>query len=78
MEMRIRGTDGPDELLATTRDTLLGGAGDDTLDATAGGGRNWLVGQGGNDLLKAGSNDRLLGGAGDDQLAARPVACSPS
>lgn len=68
MEMRIRGTDGADELLATTRDTLLGGAGDDTLDATAGGGRNWLAGQQGDDVLLAGSNDRLSGGPGNDNL----------
>ncbi|MGK7900255.1 MAG: transporter substrate-binding domain-containing protein [Hormoscilla sp.] len=68
MEMRIRGTDGPDELFATTRDTLLGGAGDDTLDTTAGGRRNWLAGQQGDDVLLAGSNDRLRGGAGNDNL----------
>lgn len=65
---RIPGTTGPDELMASMRDTLLGGAGDDTLDATAGGGLNWLVGQEGNDELLAGSNDRLLGGPGDDNL----------
>jgi len=64
----LRGTPENDELLAGTQDTLLGGAGNDTLDATAGGGGNRLFGQDGDDLLLAGSNDILVGGAGDDQL----------
>ncbi|MGK7900416.1 MAG: transporter substrate-binding domain-containing protein [Hormoscilla sp.] len=65
---RLRGTPGPDELFAGTRDTLIGGAGDDTLDATDGGGLNRLFGQDGDDLLKAGSRDLLVGGPGNDQL----------
>lgn len=65
---RLMGTPGPDELFAGTRDTLIGGAGNDTLDATGGGGGNRLFGQDGDDLLKAGSRDLLVGGAGNDQL----------
>jgi len=49
-------------------DTLLGGAGNDTLDATVGEGGNLLLGQEDDDLLKAGSNDILRGGLGNDQL----------
>lgn len=66
----IRGTANADELLAGTADTLIGGADNDTLDATGGGGGNWLLGQEGDDLLRAGSNDILVGGAGDDRLFA--------
>ena len=64
----IRGTASPEELLANTEDTLLGGAGDDTLNAIVGGGGNLLLGQQGDDLLLAGSNDILVGGPGNDQL----------
>jgi len=56
------------ELIATSGDTLMGGAGDDTLNAASGGGSNWLFGREGNDVLLAGSNDRLIGGPGDDML----------
>ncbi|MBC6472556.1 MAG: calcium-binding protein [Hormoscilla sp. GM102CHS1] len=56
------------ELIATTGDTLMGGAGDETLNAASGGGSNWLFGREGNDVLLAGSNDRLIGGPGADQL----------
>ena len=73
MEMKIRETDGPDELFATGRDTLLGGAGDDTLDAITGGRRNWLAGQQGDNWLKAGSNDIPIGGAGYDGCGKNPL-----
>ncbi|MBC6479102.1 MAG: hypothetical protein EBE86_035170 [Hormoscilla sp. GUM202] len=65
---RLRGTPGPDGLFAGTQDTPIGGAGDDTLDATDGGGGNWLFGRDG-DLLKASSRDLLVGGAGDEFVA---------
>jgi len=42
------------ELIATTGDTLMGGAGDETLNAASGGGSNWLFGREGNDVLLAG------------------------
>ena len=49
------------------RDTLEGGAGDDTLGG--GGGRDTLDGGAGDDLLKGGKGaDTLAGGAGDDIL----------
>jgi len=64
----ITGTPEPDELFALQQDTLRGGAGNDTLDATGAEGRNWLFGQEGDDLLLAGSRDILVGGAGDDQM----------
>jgi len=57
-----------EELIATTGDTLVGGAGDETLNAASGGGSNWLFGGDGNDVLLAGSNDILIGGSGDDML----------
>ena len=64
----LRGTPGADEILASNQDTLIGGAGNDTLDAALGSGGNWLFGQEGDDLLKAGSNDILVGGAGNDRM----------
>jgi hypothetical protein len=48
-------------------DYLVGGSGDDSIDAL--GGKDNVLGQGGNDLLKGGSGDDwLYGGAGDDTL----------
>ncbi|WNN89741.1 esterase-like activity of phytase family protein [Gloeocapsopsis dulcis] len=64
------GTPGDDELFATRNDTLFGGAGDDTLDATAGQGGNRLYGNSGNDELLAGIRDRLFGDEGNDILDA--------
>ncbi|AFZ31805.1 glycerophosphoryl diester phosphodiesterase [Gloeocapsa sp. PCC 7428] len=64
------GTPNDDELFATRNDTLFGGAGDDTLDATAGQGDNRLYGDSGNDELLAGIRDRLFGGDGNDILDA--------
>jgi len=64
------GTPGDDELFATRNDTLFGGAGDDTLDATAGQGSNRLYGNSGNDELLAGIRDRLFGDEGHDLLDA--------
>ncbi len=62
-ELRF-GTPGDDELFATQKDTLFGGAGDDILDASTGLGKNRLYGGTGNDELFAGSRDRLFGGDG--------------
>jgi len=59
-----------DLLVANANDTLVGVLGDDTLDASTGGGGNRLLGQEGDDLLLAGSNDRLVGGPGNDRLFA--------
>lgn len=64
------GTPNDDEFFATRNDTLFGGAGDDTLDATAGQGDNRLYGDSGNDELLAGIRDRLFGGDGNDILDA--------
>ncbi|MBC6471850.1 MAG: hypothetical protein GDA48_02690 [Hormoscilla sp. GM102CHS1] len=64
----IPGTPELDELFAGMEDTLPGGAGNDTLDATVGEGGNLLLGQEDDDLLKAGSNDILRGCLGNDQL----------
>ena len=74
------GTPGDDELFATRKDTLFGGAGDDILDASAGLGNNRLYGGEGDDELFAGNRDaafgglllgdRLFGGDGDDILDA--------
>jgi len=64
----IPGTPEADVLFAGMEDTLEGGAGNDTLDATAGDGGNLLLGQEDDDLLIAGSNDILEGGPGNDQL----------
>ncbi|MBW4639737.1 MAG: esterase-like activity of phytase family protein [Gloeocapsa sp. UFS-A4-WI-NPMV-4B04] len=68
-ELRF-GTPSDDELFATRKDTLFGGAGDDILDASAGLGNNRLYGGEGDDELFAGRGDRLFGGDGDDILDA--------
>ena len=50
---------------------LVGGAGNDHIDATLFGGSSDQQGQGGQDSLLGGAgNDRLRGGAGNDQLSA--------
>ncbi|MDJ0573942.1 MAG: calcium-binding protein [Xenococcaceae cyanobacterium MO_234.B1] len=67
---RIFGGTGLDELLASRRDLVSGGTGDDILDASAGAGNNRLYGEEGNDELFAGESDRLFAGAGDDILDA--------
>lgn len=54
-----------------SRQRLIGGAGNDVLDASRGRGRNFLKGKGGNDRLLAGLSDRLFGDAGNDTLDAR-------
>lgn len=68
-ELRF-GTPGDDELLATRKDTLFGGAGDDTLDASTSLGNNRVYGGEGDDELFAGRGDRLFGSNGDDILDA--------
>lgn len=67
---RIFGGTGLDELLASWRDHLSGGNGDDILDASVGSGSNRLYGGEDNDELFAGSSDRLFAGDGDDLLDA--------
>ena len=67
---RIFGGTGLDELLASQRDRLSGGADNDILDASIGSGSNRLYGEEGNDELFAGESDRLFAGAGDDILDA--------
>ncbi|MGF1590349.1 MAG: choice-of-anchor I family protein [Pleurocapsa sp.] len=64
------GSEDNDELEADTKDIIFAGAGNDILDASAGGGSNRLYGGDGNDELFAGSNDRLFGEAGNDILDA--------
>jgi len=64
----LNGLAGDDELLAGTDGILNGGADDDILDATAGGGGNTLDGETGNDTLFGNSNDTLNGGDGTDRL----------
>lgn len=64
------GTPDEDELSATRRDTLFGGAGDDILDASTGQGENRLYGDRGDDELLANRRDRLFGGNGNDILDA--------
>ncbi len=68
-EIRFGGV-GDDELFATRKDTLFGGAGNDTLDASTGLGNNRLYGGAGDDELFAGRSDRLIAGDGNDILDA--------
>jgi amidase len=62
----VFGGRGRDRLLAGKDDDLHGGAGDDTLDASAGRGGNQLDGGIGNDTLIGGGDDQLIGGDGND------------
>lgn len=64
------GTPGQDVLVASGQQILFGGEGDDTLDATAGTGKNRLDGGKGADTVFASNNDRVFGAAGDDILFA--------
>ena len=64
----LEGLAGNDELFAGTDGILNGGAGNDTLDATAGGGGNVVNGDAGDDTLLGNSNDTLNGGDGADRL----------
>lgn len=66
----IFGTPDADELFANRNDTVFAGAGNDIVDASAGGGGNQLYGGDGDDELFAGSGDRLYGQAGNDILIA--------
>jgi Ca2+-binding RTX toxin-like protein len=67
----VNGTSDIDKLFigaGKSGDTLLGLAGNDTLDATTGAGGNILRGGDGDDELFAYTNDQLFGDAGDDKL----------
>lgn len=64
------GTPNDDELISTRDDTLFGGDGNDTLDASTGKGNNRLYGGAGNDEILTGFRDRAFGGDGDDILDA--------
>lgn len=64
----IRGLGGDDTLLAGKKDRVVGGGGNDTLDAREGRGRNTLKGGGGSDELFAEKRDTLLGSGGSDRL----------
>jgi RHS repeat-associated protein len=65
---RIYSGSDDDELFASSGDRLLGGVGNDTLDASAGT-NNRLYGGEGNDLLFAGAGDNILvGGVGFDRF----------
>jgi len=64
----LEGLAGDDELFAGTDGILNGGAGNDTLDATADGGGNTLNGNAGDDTLFGNNNDTLNGGDGADRL----------
>ena len=68
-ELRF-GTSDNEELFATRRDTLFGGTGDDTLDASTGQGENRLYGGSGDDELFANRRDSVFGGDGNDILDA--------
>ena len=53
---------------AGSDELVFGGAGDDLIDSSAGGGGNRLYGQSGDDQFVLGSGDRALGAAGDDSF----------
>mgnify|MGYP005734201243 FL=1 len=60
---------GTDKLVSIEQANLTGGAGANTLDASAFSGKTVLSGGDGNDILLGGSNsDILLGGDGKDQI----------
>ncbi len=64
------GAEGNDVLSTIESARLTGGAGANTLDASAFSGSVVLDGAGGTDTLRGGAgNDRLIGGAGNDVLA---------
>ncbi|MBK1987213.1 cadherin-like domain-containing protein [Sphaerospermopsis aphanizomenoides BCCUSP55] len=67
----IIGTDGDDELYANNNDTVIGGAGEDSLYAEGSLGNNILDGGEDNDFLSVveGNNNLLKGGAGNDFLS---------
>jgi Ca2+-binding RTX toxin-like protein len=70
---RINGNQGADTIAghSTVGDWLLGGQGDDLIDASASSGHNILNGNLGNDTLIGGSGaDTLRGGQGDDVIHA--------
>jgi hypothetical protein len=64
----IQGLAGNDELFAGTNGLLSGGAGNDFLQGTTGGGGNILNGDAGDDSLFGNNNDILKGGDGADRL----------
>ena len=73
VEVTVRLGDGKDSWSGsrTTRDTVYGGAGNDSIEAYGGGDR--LYGEGGRDTVDGGAgNDKLAGGAGPDTLLGGP------
>ncbi|ERN42464.1 putative extracellular nuclease [Rubidibacter lacunae KORDI 51-2] len=63
---RLFGGSGNNEILAGTNDRAFGGANDDILDSSAGGGGNRLYGLAGDDFFFLGSTDRAFGGGDND------------
>ncbi|CCQ59424.1 Glycerophosphoryl diester phosphodiesterase [Crocosphaera watsonii WH 0402] len=53
---------------AGSNELVFGGAGNDVIDSSAGGGGNRLYGQSGDDDFILGSGDRALGGDGNDRF----------
>ncbi len=66
---RIDVGSGDDEVILGTNDRVFGGAGEDILDATDGGGGNRLYGNDGDDELFGNFDDRLFGNNGSDFLS---------
>lgn len=64
----LYGGAGEDEILVSTGDRAFGDEGDDTLEATQGGGSNRLYGGVGDDDFFLGVDDRILGNEGDDRI----------
>ena len=63
---RFYGGDGDDQIIVSSSDRAFGGSGNDTLDASFGGGNNRLYGGDGDDEFILGITDRAIGGNGDD------------
>ncbi|MBR8827259.1 MAG: hypothetical protein DSM107014_05035 [Gomphosphaeria aponina SAG 52.96 = DSM 107014] len=66
----VKGDEQRDLILGCHNDQLMGGTGQDTLDASAGGGSNILYGQENKDVLIGGEDNLLHGGPADDTIYA--------